>query len=75
MIPLGRIASANPVTLDGTLTSTSISSTTREMYIEIDTVDGHEFWFMGFINYDKAYQLLQQALAYNVSTRLASQEM
>ncbi|CAN6696123.1 unnamed protein product [Malus baccata var. baccata] len=25
-----------------------------EKYIQIVTRDGHEFWFMGFISYDKA---------------------
>ncbi|KAM0934839.1 putative GEM-like protein [Dioscorea sansibarensis] len=76
MIPLGRIASANPVTSDGIPAgTTSISSTRRETYIGIDTVDGREFWFMGFINLDSAYQRLQQALAHNASTRLASQEV
>ncbi|KAL6214257.1 hypothetical protein ACLB2K_013695 [Fragaria x ananassa] len=33
-----------------------------EKYIQIVTRDGHEFWFMGFISYDKAFTNLTQAL-------------
>ncbi|KAM1148654.1 hypothetical protein ACFX2B_029031 [Malus domestica] len=29
-----------------------------EKYIQIVTRDGHEFWFMGFISYDKALRNL-----------------
>eukprot|EP00250_Pteridium_aquilinum_P013587 c21439_g1_i1 orf=245-1135(+) len=32
-----------------------------EKYIQVQTVDGHEFWFMGFVNYDKALRNLQAA--------------
>ncbi|XP_059656583.1 GEM-like protein 5 [Cornus florida] len=45
MIPLTKIGSVNPVTM-------------REKplgkYIHIVTVDGHDFWFMGFVNFEKA---------------------
>ncbi|CAA6660012.1 unnamed protein product [Spirodela intermedia] len=40
-----RIASVNPVTM---------KENPPEKYIQIVTVDGHEFWFMGFVNYEKA---------------------
>lgn len=45
MVPLGRISAINPVTLGENPT---------ERYIEIVTIDEHEFWFMGFVNFDKA---------------------
>uniref|UniRef100_A0A803LPG9 GRAM domain-containing protein n=1 Tax=Chenopodium quinoa TaxID=63459 RepID=A0A803LPG9_CHEQI len=35
---------------------------TIQKYIEIVTKDGHEFWFMGFILYDKALSNLNEAL-------------
>jgi len=33
-----------------------------EKYIQIITTDDHEFWFMGFVTYDKALKNLQEAL-------------
>ncbi|XP_076890349.1 GEM-like protein 1 [Bidens hawaiensis] len=33
-----------------------------EKYIQIISVDNHEFWFMGFVNYDSAVKNLQGAL-------------
>ncbi|KAJ7948746.1 GLABRA2 expression modulator [Quillaja saponaria] len=33
-----------------------------EKYIHVVTSDGHEFWFMGFISYDKALKNLNKAL-------------
>ncbi|XP_058772076.1 GEM-like protein 4 [Vicia villosa] len=33
-----------------------------EKYVEIVTVDGFDFWFMGFFNYRKALRYLQQAI-------------
>ncbi|KAL6009037.1 Cleavage polyadenylation factor subunit fip1 [Asimina triloba] len=38
-----------------------------EKYIQIVTVDGHEFWFMGFVSYDKALKNLTEALQRNVA--------
>lgn len=32
-----------------------------EKYIQIVTTDGHDFWFMGFISYDKALKQLTEA--------------
>jgi hypothetical protein len=49
---LERLQAANP---------SANPSNAAEKYIEILTVDKHEFWFMGFINYDKALQNLQEA--------------
>ncbi|KZV49698.1 GEM-like protein 1 [Dorcoceras hygrometricum] len=33
-----------------------------EKYIQIISVDNHEFWFMGFLNYDSAVKHLKDAL-------------
>jgi len=30
-----------------------------EKYIQVISVDNHEFWFMGFVNYDSAVKNLQ----------------
>ena len=32
-------------------------------YIEIVTVDNFDFWFMGFLNYQKTFNYLQQAIS------------
>ncbi|WOL19972.1 hypothetical protein Cni_G28774 [Canna indica] len=41
----------------------SISRTnSAEKYIQIVSVDNHEFWFMGFLNYDSAVEYLHEAL-------------
>ncbi|KGN51561.1 GEM-like protein 7 [Cucumis sativus] len=34
-----------------------------EKYMEIVTVDNYEFWFMGFLNYHKSFNCLQEALS------------
>jgi hypothetical protein len=34
----------------------------NEKYIEVTTQDGHDFWFMGFVNYDKGVSNMQLAL-------------
>ncbi|KAL5721327.1 hypothetical protein ACHQM5_004985 [Ranunculus cassubicifolius] len=34
-----------------------------QKYLEIVTVDGFDFWFMGFINYPKTFKYLQQAVS------------
>ncbi|XP_043716616.1 GEM-like protein 1 [Telopea speciosissima] len=36
-----------------------------EKYIEVVTADGHEFWFMGFVSYDKALKNLTEALQHH----------
>ncbi|XP_010246219.1 PREDICTED: GEM-like protein 1 [Nelumbo nucifera] len=38
-----------------------------DKYIQILTVDGHEFWFMGFVSYDKALKNLGEALEHRGS--------
>ena len=34
-----------------------------ERHIQIVTVDGHDFWFMGFVNYDKASKHLMNSVS------------
>lgn len=45
MIPLGNMGNVNPVIM---------TENKSEKYIQIVTTDGHEFWFMGFVNFEKA---------------------
>lgn len=45
MIPLGNIDNVNPVIM---------TENKSEKYIQIVTTDGHAFWFMGFVNFEKA---------------------
>ncbi|KAJ3671822.1 hypothetical protein LUZ60_007901 [Juncus effusus] len=54
LVPLGKIANVNPVTM---------KENPPEKYIQISTVDGHEFWFMGFVSYDKAVKHLLDSVA------------
>lgn len=35
-----------------------------QKYIEILTVDDFDFWFMGFLNYQKALKSIQQAISH-----------
>ncbi|KAJ0096215.1 hypothetical protein Patl1_17007 [Pistacia atlantica] len=59
MIPLANISSANPV---------SIRENSSEKYIQIVTIDGHEFWFMGFVNFEKAsHHLLESVTEYRAT--------
>ncbi|MCL7035048.1 hypothetical protein MKW94_026374 [Papaver nudicaule] len=34
----------------------------KQKYIEIVTVDHFDFWFTGFVNYDKAFKTLQKSI-------------
>ncbi|KAK2635818.1 hypothetical protein Ddye_030610 [Dipteronia dyeriana] len=43
-----------------------------QKYMEITTLDGFDFWFMGFLNHQKAFKCLQQAI---FSHKLSSVEM
>ncbi|KAJ6326358.1 hypothetical protein OIU78_013459 [Salix suchowensis] len=45
MIPLEKIRTVNPVIM---------KESPPQKYIQIVTIDGHEFWFMGFVNFEKA---------------------
>lgn len=51
VIPLHQLKAVNP----------SVSKVnSAEKYIQIISVDNHEFWFMGFVNYDSAAKHLQE---------------
>ncbi|KAI5075527.1 hypothetical protein GOP47_0009603 [Adiantum capillus-veneris] len=52
VVPLDRLQA---------VAGTSNAHNPSEKYIHIQTVDGHDFWFMGFVNYDKALRNLQAA--------------
>lgn len=54
MIPLANIATVNPVIM---------REKPSEKYIQIVTVDGHDFWFMGFVNFEKASHHLLDSLS------------
>lgn len=53
VLPLDQLKAVNPSTN---------KSNPSEKYIQIVTKDNHEFWFVGFISYDKALKHLQEAL-------------
>ncbi|XP_060209922.1 GEM-like protein 5 [Lycium barbarum] len=53
-IPLGNIGTVNPVVM---------RENPPERYIQIVTIDGHDFWFMGFINFEKATHHLLETLS------------
>lgn len=53
LLPLNQLRTVSP----------SASMWNRaDRYIQISTVDNHEFWFMGFVSYDKALKNLSEAL-------------
>ncbi|KAH0643069.1 hypothetical protein KY290_034673 [Solanum tuberosum] len=52
-IPLGNIGTINPIVM---------RESPPEMYIQIVTIDGHDFWFMGFVNFEKAKRHLLDTL-------------
>uniref|UniRef100_A0A453MBZ8 GRAM domain-containing protein n=1 Tax=Aegilops tauschii subsp. strangulata TaxID=200361 RepID=A0A453MBZ8_AEGTS len=54
MIPLAKLAAVEPVTA---------KESPPEKYIHIVTVDSHDFWFMGFVSYDKAVRHLGGAVS------------
>ncbi|XP_042501075.1 GEM-like protein 7 [Macadamia integrifolia] len=54
MIPLMKIKGANQ--------SENVKNPNQK-YIQVVTVDKFEFWFMGFLNYQKAFKYIQQAIS------------
>lgn len=54
MIPLRNVGTVNPVTM---------LKNPSEKYIQISTVDGHEFWFMVFVNFEKATRHLLSSVS------------
>ncbi|KAL2344403.1 hypothetical protein Fmac_005688 [Flemingia macrophylla] len=53
IIPLHELKSVHP---------SSNTTNPAEKYVQVISVDNHEFWFMGFLNYDGAVESLEQAL-------------
>ncbi|KAI7743184.1 hypothetical protein M8C21_004534 [Ambrosia artemisiifolia] len=53
IIPLQQLKAVNP---------SYSRAKSGEKYIQVISVDGHEFWYMGFLNYDGAVKCLQDAL-------------
>ncbi|KAF4348925.1 hypothetical protein CsatB_023919 [Cannabis sativa] len=53
VIPLHQLKAVNP---------SSSRSNNSEKYIQVISIDNHEFWFMGFLNYNGAVKVLQDAL-------------
>ncbi|RYR65199.1 hypothetical protein Ahy_A03g011166 [Arachis hypogaea] len=51
-IPLYELKAVNP---------SSNTANPAEKYIQVISVDNHEFWFMGFLNYEGAVECLQEA--------------
>ncbi len=54
MIPLSKIKRVNQ--------SANVMKPSQK-YMEIVTVDNFDFWFMGFLNYQKAFKYLQEAIS------------
>uniref|UniRef100_A0A0A9GGD9 GRAM domain-containing protein n=1 Tax=Arundo donax TaxID=35708 RepID=A0A0A9GGD9_ARUDO len=52
VIPLAQLRSVN---------SSTSQTNAAEKYIQVVSVDNHEFWFMGFVYYDSAVKNLQEA--------------
>ncbi|KAI4319258.1 hypothetical protein MLD38_032881 [Melastoma candidum] len=53
LIPIGKIKSAN---------QSENMKNPAQKFIEIHTEDNYEFWFMGFLRYEKAYKNLEKAI-------------
>ncbi|KAJ6735528.1 GEM-LIKE PROTEIN 1 [Salix purpurea] len=62
VIPLHQLKAVNPST-------SKVNS--AEKYIQIISIDNHEFWFMGFVYYDNAVKSLQEALQQHTSGSIA----
>ncbi|KAK6256212.1 GRAM domain - like 8 [Theobroma cacao] len=64
MVPLSKVGIINPVIM---------RENPSEKYIQIVTVDGHDFWYMGFVNYEKASKHLSESLSNFVASGIAAQ--
>lgn len=53
VLPLHHLRSVTP---------TASQQNPAERYIQVVSVDNHEFWFMGFVNYDSAVKNLQESV-------------
>ncbi|KAK7252419.1 hypothetical protein RIF29_36345 [Crotalaria pallida] len=56
VIPLNQLKAVNP---------SSSRVNPSEKYIQVISDDNHEFWFMGFLNYESAVECLQKAFEAN----------
>ncbi|GMN57431.1 hypothetical protein TIFTF001_026540 [Ficus carica] len=54
VIPLPNIGTINPVVM---------REKSSEKYIQIVTIDGQDFWYMGFVNYEKASRHLTEIIS------------
>ncbi|KAK6912923.1 GRAM domain [Dillenia turbinata] len=63
MVPLSKIGTVNPV---------AMRENPLERYIQVITIDGHDFWFMGFVNYDKACHHLAESVSIPTATEAAT---
>ncbi|KAE8710067.1 GEM-like protein 5 [Hibiscus syriacus] len=54
MIPLSKVGTVNPV---------KMRENPSEKYVQVVTVDGHDFWYMGFVNYEKACKHLSESVS------------
>lgn len=57
----------------GAINPVIMRENSSEKYIQIVTIDGHEFWFMGFVNYDKATRHLSESISNFVATGIPVQ--
>lgn len=53
VIPLHELKAVNP---------SANTANPAEKYIQVISTDNHEFWFMGFLNYEGAQECLEEAL-------------
>ncbi|KAL4336322.1 hypothetical protein GQ457_07G004160 [Hibiscus cannabinus] len=56
LMPLHQLKAVNP---------SANKTNPSEKYIQVTSIDAHEFWFMGFLNYEGAVQCLQEILQLN----------
>lgn len=54
VVPVTKLQAVNP--------SENTQKRPPEKYVQVQTVDGHDFWFMGFVHYDKGVKNLQETL-------------
>ncbi|KAE8720153.1 GEM-like protein 1 [Hibiscus syriacus] len=54
MIPLSKVGTVNPVMM---------RENPSQKYVQVVTVDGHDFWYMGFVNYEKACKHLSESVS------------
>ncbi|KAK7318057.1 hypothetical protein RJT34_02754 [Clitoria ternatea] len=60
LIPIGKVKGINE--------GQNVNKT-EQKYVEIVTKDDSEFWFMGFLQYEKAFKNLQKALSMSINSK------